>query len=132
MFNHTDKHPSSTTGSLASDVDFSGPWKNELGSEMTLTQENGNVRGHYRTAVGEASEEEAFALCGFAEGDLIVFCANFGSYGSLTTWAGQHVVENGEEKLLTLWHLARNLVENHEPKQFWSTMLTGANTFTRK
>ena len=113
------------------DIDFSGRWKNELGSEMMLNVKNGEVRGTYRTAVGEAPEEESFDLCGFAKGDLLVFCVNFGAYGSLAAWAGQHAIDNGKEEILALWHLARNPRDGHEPKNLWSTMLTGANTFTR-
>ncbi len=112
-------------------VDFSGRWINELGSEMTLTIDKGVVQGKYRTGVGEAPEEEAFDLCGFATDDLIVFCVNFGSYGSLTAWAGQHAVEDGQEQIMTLWHMARNAVDGHDIKHLWSTMLTGADTFKR-
>jgi hypothetical protein len=116
----------------ALEVEFAGTWKNELGSTMTLTVMKGEVRGTYRTAVGEPQNTEEFSLSGFAAGDLIVFCVNFGTYGSLTTWAGQHVVESGTEKICTLWHLARNVVDVHEPRHSWAAVLTGANTFTRE
>jgi len=115
----------------ATRVNFSGRWTNELGSEMALTVNNGEVKGTYRTAVGEAPDEEVFDLIGYAKDDLIVFCVNFGAYGSLTAWAGQHAVENEKEMILSLWHLARNTVDGHDPKHLWSTMLTGSNTFTR-
>ncbi len=115
----------------APEVEFSGLWKNELGSEMQVTVKNGEVRGSYSTAVGEAPEERTFDLCGFVKGDLIVFCVNFGEFGSLATWAGQHAVEGGREEILSLWHLARAPRDGHEPKDLWSTMLTGSNTFYR-
>ena len=113
------------------EVEFSGLWKNELGSEMRLTVKDGDVHGSYRTAVGEAPEEETFDLCGYVKGDLLVFCVNFGAHGSLATWTGQHAVEGGNEEILTLWHLVRAPRDGHEPKDVWSTLLTGANTFTR-
>jgi len=113
-------------------VDFSGEWKNGLGSEMTLrVLTSGFVEGTYRTNVGLPPPTEEFELRGFASGDLIAFVVNFGAYGSLTAWAGQHTVENGAEKIHTLWHLAQNVPDQDEPDRLWAGILAGCNVFTR-
>jgi hypothetical protein len=80
MFQHFNKHLPRKLGGPA--VDLSGIWVNELGSEMELTVQDGRVRGKYRTAVGKASPTERFDLSGFASGDRIVFCVNFGAYST--------------------------------------------------
>ena len=116
----------------APSVDFAGVWRNELGSEMEL-QLNGNaVSGIYRTNVGSPKPTEEFSLVGLATGDLITFTVNFGKYGSLTAWAGQHTEhEAGVYEIRTLWHLAKNIENADEPEDLWSAVLAGANTFKR-
>ena len=113
-------------------VNFNGKWRNDLRSEMDLNVDAaGAVTGIYRTAVGSPGNKEEFPLAGFATGDLLSFTVNFGKYGSLTSWAGQHTVEGGAEKIRTMWLLARNVVESKEEKEMWGAILTGADTFRR-
>lgn len=112
-------------------VDFSGTWRNQHGSEMRLTVSRNSVKGKFRTGVGQPSPKEEFDLLGFVSADLIVFTVNFGAYGSLATWAGQHTVEKKLEKIETLWHLARNVREEEEPEELWGAILTGADVFVR-
>src|SRR5205814_2367998 len=78
-------------------VNFDGTWKNELTSDMTIKVTAGRVTGKYRTGVGSPSPTEEFDLVGFASGDQISFTVNFGKYGSLTSWVGQHTIEGGAE-----------------------------------
>ncbi|KLN59644.1 hypothetical protein WH96_16490 [Kiloniella spongiae] len=112
--------------------DFQGIWENGLGSQMELSVQGNDVSGIYRTNVGEPTPTEEFDLTGFASGDLITFTVNFGKYGSLTAWAGQHtVIRPGEFEIKTLWHLAKNIAEQNEPKELWSGILAGANSFVR-
>jgi avidin family protein len=113
-------------------INFSGVWTNRLGSEMELTVEDGRITGWYRTAVGDPSPTEEFPLCGFVSGDLIAFTVNFGKYDSLTAWTGQHTVEDRVETIHTLWHLAKNIPDEDEPKLLWAGILTGANIFSRR
>ena len=115
-------------------VDFSGTWKNRLDSEMELAvATNGDVIGEYKTGVGQPAPSEEFDLKGFVSGDLIVFCVNFGKYGSLASWAGQHTKdENGKEKIYTLWHLAKNIKDEDEEEDLWAGVLVGANEYSRK
>jgi hypothetical protein len=114
------------------DVDFSGKWHNQHGSEMYLTvSESGQVAGSFRTVVGTPRPVEEFPLIGFVCGDLISFTVNFGRYQSLTAWTGQHTVENGVETLETVWHLAVNIEDPAEKAWMWSGVRTGADTFVR-
>jgi len=122
----------STTDAPVPSVNFNGKWRNELNSEMELTVDAaGLISGKYRTGVGSPSPVEEFDLVGFASGDLIAFTVNFGNYGSLTSWSGQHTVQGGGERIKTMWHLAKNVEDANEPSSLWGAVLTGADTFRR-
>ena len=116
-------------------VNFDGKWENKLGSEMEIsTDSSGNIIGKYSTNVGKPDPTEIFDLTGYTSGDLIVFCVNFGKYGSLTSWAGQHTIDqqnNDKEVIYTLWHLARNIKDEDEEDQLWAGILAGANEYYR-
>lgn len=129
------KHFSTIKNSATSPVptvNFNGKWRNELKSEMDLVVDNaGGVTGTYRTGVGSPGPTEVFDLVGFATGDLLSFTVNFGKYGSLTCWSGQHTIEGGSERIKTMWLLARNIDDASEPNSLWGAILTGADTFRR-
>ncbi len=113
-------------------VDFEGNWENGLGSQMELSVNGNAVSGVYRTNVGAPTPTEEFDLVGLVTGDLITFTVNFGKYGSLTAWAGQHTEKGvGEFEIKTLWHLAKNIPDAEEPSDLWSGILAGANSFSR-
>lgn len=114
-------------------IELEGVWKNGLGSEMVLgVDAAGNVKGIYKTNVGMPASTEEFPLVGFASGDLISFTVNFGKYGSLTAWTGQHTEnEEGDPEIHTLWHLAENILDEQEPYHIWAGILAGSNRFTR-
>lgn len=122
-----------TSSTGINSVDFDGKWKNRLDSEMEITvNTNGDIIGKYRTGVGSPSPTEEFDLKGFASGDLLVFCVNFGKYGSLASWAGQHTKDdNGNEVIYTLWHLAKDIKDEDEPDDLWEGILAGANEYRR-
>ena len=114
------------------DVDFSGKWHNQHGSEMTLTvAPDGKVTGTFHTGVGSPSPPEGFPLVGFVCGDLIAFSVNFGKYQSVTAWTGQHTIEDGVEAIESMWHLAINIEERAEKDWLWSGIRSGADTFHR-
>jgi hypothetical protein len=116
----------------APSVDFEGIWINSLGSEMELAVNGNTIAGVYRTNVGAPAPTEEFALVGFATNDLITFTVNFGKFGSLTAWAGQHTeIAAGQFEIKTLWYLTKNVADANEPAELWSSILAGANTFTR-
>ncbi len=113
-------------------VDFNGRWKNQHDSTMTLTQTgDGKLTGKYRTQVGKPGDEEEFDLMGYASGDLISFTVNFGKYGSLTAWAGQHTLKNGKAIISTMWHLAVNVEDEQEKVKLWGATWTGADFFEK-
>ena len=106
---------------------FNGVWENRLDSEMELTVDTDG------TGVGAPTPTQEFDLKGFVSNDLIVFCVNFGEFGSLTSWAGQHTRdENQNEVIYTLWHLAKNIPDNEEEENLWAGILAGANEYRRK
>lgn len=113
-------------------VDFTGEWENQLKSKMQIeVLTNGHIKGNYVTAVGDPSNMEEFEVTGVATGDLISFIVNFGKYGSITSWTGQHTIEDGKEKIATLWHLAKNFKDEEEEAKIWSATWTGADNFHR-
>jgi hypothetical protein len=113
-------------------LNFDGTWVNELGSTMRLSvSEDGKIRDEYRTAVGSPTAGEVFELVGFATGDLISFTVNFGKYGTLTSWVGQHTNEGEGAIIKTMWLLAQNVPDLQEPSKLWGSVLTGYNNFTR-
>lgn len=119
-------------GSPALIVNFNGVWRSELKSEMKLSVDSqGKVTGKYKTGVGSPVSTVEFDLTGFASGDLLSFSVNFGQYESLTSWVGQHTVENGSEVIKTLWLLARNVKDPDEPNDLWGAILTGYDNFHR-
>ena len=114
-------------------IDFGGTWENELGSTMSLdVDRDGRVTGRYWTAVGEPRRDEGFELVGFASGDLLSFTVDFGRYGSLTSWVGQHAHDGNDEVVKTTWLLARDVADPVEPERLWSATLTGNDTFRRR
>lgn len=125
-------HIKSSTEAPVPNVNFNGKWRNDLKSDMDLKVDaSGSVRGIYRTGVGDPGPAEEFDLVGFASGDLLSFTVNFGKYGSLTSWVGQHTTEGGGERIKTLWLLARNVSDTEEPTKLWGAVMTGADTFRR-
>lgn len=116
----------------SANINFSGKWKNELGSTMEINQDSsGLLIGLYSTAVGQPTNIEVFPLSGLASGDLIGFTVNFGKYGSLTSWTGQMTQDSTEDKIYMLWHMAVNVEDHEETKKIWGSVWTGYNNFIR-
>lgn len=112
-------------------IDFAGTWWNERCSKMELTVNGDQLSGQYTSAVGK-NAGQPYALIGYRAGvDLIAFAVNFGTTGSLATWAGQHTVERGIEKIVTQWHLAINVPDDKEAEQLWGAVWTGSDRFER-
>ncbi|MBA2749362.1 MAG: hypothetical protein H0U45_11635 [Tatlockia sp.] len=130
---HTLSTIATPVGTPQPSVNFNGAWVNELGSRMDLlVARDGKITGIYKTAVGSPGNLEGFDLLGFASGDLISFTVNFGKYGSLTSWCGQHTEDvAGSTIIKTMWILAQNVPDPQEPNNLWGAVLTGSNNFTR-
>ena len=114
-------------------INFSGKWKNKLGSEVEFSVKGSKVTGKYRTAVGAPTPSEEFPLIGVVNGDIISFSVSWGKYGSVTSWVGQHTLDEKQKKesIATMWLLVKNIDETNEPQSLWGAFLTGANSFER-
>jgi hypothetical protein len=109
-------------------VDLKGSWKNERGSELKIDSVvDGKISGSFRSGVGRVDPSASFPLTGFMRGDVVGFVVDFGSAGSVGSWAGQ--IDGN--RLVTTWHLARNVPDEDEANALWSAMLTGGDVFTR-
>jgi len=113
-------------------VDFSGRWTNKLGAEITLKMEGHALSGTYRVQVGTAGRIEDFPLVGFANGDIVSFVVDWGRYGTMMAWVGQHADEpGGGERLEAMWHMTRNIAENTEARALWGAFLSGSDSLIR-
>ncbi|MCP3988859.1 MAG: hypothetical protein GY724_07285 [Actinomycetia bacterium] len=111
---------------------IAGKWRNRLGSTMELTVDgNHRIDGTFHTGVGVPDKKPAFHVVGFAEGDAVTFCVDFGSLGSVAAWAGHHVVDGDDERLVSLWHLARPVRAHHHQADVWAALLAGGDEFLR-
>src|ERR1700730_12101315 len=100
--------------------DFTGHWKNELGSYMDVAIDPKNdISGTYVSAVsGTGGPTPSTELKGTVTGDLIVFTVNWGE--AITTWAGHGVFDsNNQPQILTLWHLVVSIADEPNPKNQW-------------
>jgi hypothetical protein len=110
--------------------DFSGHWKNELGSFMDLTIAGADVTGSYVSAVSDAGgPTRPFPLRGTVSGDLISFTVNWETL--IATWIGHGVVDAGQDRILTLWHIVMTVQQETDPLNQWKTLEAGADEFGR-
>lgn len=110
--------------------DFSGHWKNELGSYMDLQINGDTVSGTYVSAVSDnGGPTPPMPVYGSVAGDLINFNVNWGE--AITAWIGHGIVQDGEDQIVTLWHLVQTIQDETDPQQQWKAVLAGADEFTR-
>ncbi len=110
----------------------SGRWCNRLGSILDLAvAADHRIHGSFRTRVGGPMVAADFPVAGFAEGDAVSFCVDFGRRGSVASWAGHHVSDEHGERLVTLWHLAQPVRNPHSELDVWRALMAGADEFTR-
>jgi len=108
-----------------------GTWYNQHGSELNIAiDEEGLIRGGFRTAVGFSSGEQSL-VTGFATGDLLSFVAEFTHHGCLTAWVGHYLVQDGLELLETLWHMVGMAPDSPAGKDVWRSTWSGADMFHR-
>lgn len=109
---------------------FSGMWRNQMGSMMDVTVSGDDVFGTYTSASSAAGGPIAGPLKGFVAGDLISFLVLWPG-GSQTAWVGQMVGSDEDPAIRTLWHLVTNVAEANEPSELWTSTYAGADEFTR-
>ncbi|XP_072887424.1 avidin-like isoform X2 [Hemitrygon akajei] len=113
---------------------LTGRWTNELGSTANiLMEEDGTLRGFYRSAVSSTGTQ--------AEGELIgiqvdIAQPTFGFMvkwtteevrGDVSVWTGQMFVIKGAQTLKTMW-----LARSHTSVELnWEATVTGMDVFTR-
>ena len=110
--------------------DFSGLWRNQMGSTMDLHVNGSDVAGIYTSASSSGGGPVAGTLKGHAAGDLISFLVLWPG-GSQTSWVGQMVGSDEQPVIRTLWHLVTNVPDANEPKELWTSTFAGADDFTR-
>jgi len=111
---------------------FIGSWKNQAGSLVTFKITEGIVRGTYQTNIGQPDKNKSFELIGFTQGDQITFTVNFKGFGSMTAWTGQLTIDDKNTPYIrTLWHLTRDVPDDKEQENIWSSVITGASNFVR-
>lgn len=111
---------------------IAGRWSNRLGSTMELTvDEHHQIHGSFHTVVGMPENAPSFPVVGFAEGDALSFCVDFGRRGSVASWSGHHVTDDDGERLVTLWHLVQPVQDPHGEKDVWRALMAGSNDFSR-
>jgi len=108
---------------------FSGQWENDRGSAVTFAVNEGLVSGYYQTNLGQPEKSQKFPLTGWAEGDQITFTVNFQGFGSLTSWTGQMSEDHQGPYIRTLWHLTRDVPDDKEDEDLWSSITAGASEF---
>lgn len=113
----------------AEDNDITGIWVNERGSAVTFTEADGLLSGYYNTQLGNPDPAVRFPLTGFIEGDQVTFTVNFRGYGSLTSWTGQMSEDADGPYIRTLWHLTRDVPDDEEEADLWSSIIAGNATF---
>ncbi len=110
--------------------DFSGLWRNQIGSTMNITVQGSDVDGIYTSASSSVGGPIAGPLKGCVAGDLISFIVLWPG-GSQTAWVGQMTGTEEQPIIKTLWHLVTNVPDPNEPKELWTSTYAGADEFTR-
>ena len=115
-----------------------GTWSNDRGSQLVIdtVDADGHFHGAFRSGVGNVDPSAAFRVSGIANGDVVGFSVAFGAAGSVATWSGQltRAKDEGgapEDRLVTTWHLARDVADADEAAQLWAATLTGSDVFRR-
>jgi hypothetical protein len=113
---------------------LAGKWYNQLGSEMELNVQGGQITGTYKTKVGSA--KGIYQLVGRTDTDddnvrnvgFVVSWENEnGSSDSVTSWSGELQTINGNDVISTTWLLTLETV----PEANWKSTLIGKDFFTR-
>jgi hypothetical protein len=121
------------SATLAGDtpVDFSGYWWSNRCGQVILVEQGNRLEGQYIPSSGPQSGQR-LPLTGFRSGgDLISFVVNFGINGPITAWAGQHIVQENIENIVTQWHMTIDVPDEEEEADLYKSIWTGADIFVR-
>lgn len=113
-------------------VEFSGSWKNGNGSRLEVRDLSGGViNGRFESGVGDEGHVLWVDVHGSILGNVVTFHAVYPEYGTIVSWVGQHVVNNGVDELRTQWLHASDVPDNLQPQWAWSSNRIGSDTFVR-
>jgi hypothetical protein len=111
---------------------ITGTWYNQHGSTLELeVDEGGRLAGEFRSHTGLAKPSDPCLVTGYAAGDIVAFVVDFSRFGSLTTWAGHRLQEDGAEIIRACWQLAVRLSMKHADEETWRGVWTGEDEFRR-
>jgi Avidin family len=106
-------------------VDFSGTWRNELGSTMELSQNADRLDGVYHSRVSSTGGTTDGDLRGYCDGDLIAVTVHWNDFQAITCWVGQ--VADDQATIRTLWQMTKQV----DPGDEWASINAGFDTFNR-
>lgn len=113
-------------------TNFSGVWRNELNSEMTLhVDETGRISGVYRPGTPDGVSETSHPVLGFANGDLICFTVDFEHNQMVCSWTGHAAQELNSDVIKTQWNLVKHLNGEEFSMETWGATHCGSNSFKR-
>lgn len=116
------------TAGTGTPFDFTGTWKNELGSTATFVQNGASLSGDYVSAVSEDGSSTKGTITGFADGDLIAFLVHWEAFQAITAWVGQVRPGATPDTISTLWQMTKQV----DPGEEWASINAGADTFLRQ
>ena len=106
-----------------------GKWVNEYGSSAEFIVSGNSLSGRYVSKAGGALEG---SISGYISGDIVAFSVLWpAAAGSITSWVGQIVEDEGTEILKTLWYLVTNIPDDKEREGLWTSIYAGADEFRR-
>ncbi|GBM35956.1 hypothetical protein AVEN_31406-1 [Araneus ventricosus] len=116
-------------------TDLTGTWRNELGSNMTVQRvgDSYKITGRYNTSVESSagasriSSDISGLVQPVAGGSLVAFNVLWNHGASITSWVGQCLVCDGQEKLYTTWVLRSLQI----PRKRWMSTRINQDTFWR-
>ncbi|XP_058846106.1 avidin-like isoform X1 [Acipenser ruthenus] len=119
----------------AEKCDLKGKWKNELGSNMTISviDKNGYFSGSYLTAVTtqkkvEIKKSPISGVMVPSSQPIFAFHVNWTFSDSITAFTGQCFVDSSGERLETMW-LLKAIAGSSDDN--WASTRVGSNVFRR-
>jgi len=110
-------------------INLNGKWKNQYNSEMKLEIDENQVKGEFRTAIGQPSFDEKFPITGKINKNVIALMVDFEKYGSIACWTGRFEQDEIGPVINTMWHLSQS--DGGEEEQLAKAILTGVGTFRK-
>lgn len=111
---------------------FNGSWRNQRGSTLELVVDrHGIVTGRFESGVGDKGQMLWVDVTGRAQDNLVTFNALWPSFGTVVTWAGQHSVEDGCDRIAAHWIHVTNVDDAQEQAWMWYANRIGFDVFAR-